>query len=421
MTKSPIRVAHVSAYSDRGAGRTAKRIVDAIQAADEDATFTHEFFAFDSVGAPRRFFHRTLVQLTRSIIRITWPELSHPFSFPIFATGIGRRIRSGGFDLVHLHWIGDYSLSLFDLRNLQVPVLWTLHDQWPILAIEHVHGGTAFNQDWEAEYFGSERRSRRRREVLIRTKFELYPANLHFISPSHWIKERAKNSTYARKIRTSLIQNPIDTNWWKPVAGTLDSGTLDLPRTEVLLLFSAKEGLNDDNKGGSEALELSKFIAQNFPEKRVTLAVVGGRKCRYEIENLDVIGLGVVADDEILRFLYSLADVTLVPSKVDNFPSVILESMACGTPVGALDDFGPSEMICDGKNGFLSKSVQGLGHKIVSFLNSDQSVQRGVAQECVDSCQKRWGLQKIGGEYLRVYAEALRLRPPLEAQIPPLA
>lgn len=62
--------------------------------------------------------------------------------------------------------------------------------------------------------------------------------------------------------------------------------------------------------------------------------------------------LGYVSEDE-LPILYSSADVFSLTSRYEGLGLVLLESMACGTPVIATDVGGVSTVVEDGKNGFL--------------------------------------------------------------------
>ena len=57
--------------------------------------------------------------------------------------------------------------------------------------------------------------------------------------------------------------------------------------------------------------------------------------------------LGIARTDSVeeLVALYSAADVLLNPTYEDNFPTVNLEAMACGTPVVTYDTGGCSEAV----------------------------------------------------------------------------
>jgi glycosyltransferase involved in cell wall biosynthesis len=55
---------------------------------------------------------------------------------------------------------------------------------------------------------------------------------------------------------------------------------------------------------------------------------------------------------------YSDADAFVFPSKTDTFGLVMLEAMACGTPVAAFPVTGPADVVIDGVNGALDADLQ---------------------------------------------------------------
>ena len=59
----------------------------------------------------------------------------------------------------------------------------------------------------------------------------------------------------------------------------------------------------------------------------------------------------------------------MFPSKVDTFGIVILESMACGTPVAAYPVTGPIDQIQNGVNGFVDED---LSTAVCFALNIDR-------------------------------------------------
>jgi glycosyltransferase involved in cell wall biosynthesis len=60
---------------------------------------------------------------------------------------------------------------------------------------------------------------------------------------------------------------------------------------------------------------------------------------------------------EQLAQCYQSADVFVFPSKVDTYGIVILEAMACGTPVAAYPVTGPIDQIQNGVNGYVDEDL----------------------------------------------------------------
>jgi len=52
--------------------------------------------------------------------------------------------------------------------------------------------------------------------------------------------------------------------------------------------------------------------------------------------------------------MYSLADVFVCPSRIDNLPNTVAEAMACGVPCVAFEIGGLPDMIDHGINGWLA-------------------------------------------------------------------
>jgi glycosyltransferase involved in cell wall biosynthesis len=71
----------------------------------------------------------------------------------------------------------------------------------------------------------------------------------------------------------------------------------------------------------------------------------------------DVLFLGIKRGIELAEWVAN-ADVFVFPSKADTFGVVILEAIACGTPVAAYIQPGPLEVIVNGINGYHSDDLK---------------------------------------------------------------
>ena len=67
--------------------------------------------------------------------------------------------------------------------------------------------------------------------------------------------------------------------------------------------------------------------------------------------------LGHINEEWKLALGYSAADVCIIPSLEDNLPNIIIESLACGTPVIAFDNGGINDGVIDKVTGRLLKST----------------------------------------------------------------
>jgi glycosyltransferase involved in cell wall biosynthesis len=79
---------------------------------------------------------------------------------------------------------------------------------------------------------------------------------------------------------------------------------------------------------------------------------VGPLEQRLKARYPDVIWMGVLPRHELAK-IYAAADVFVFPSRNETFGLVMLEAMACGTPVAAFPVDGPLQVLGDGDGAFV--------------------------------------------------------------------
>jgi glycosyltransferase involved in cell wall biosynthesis len=116
---------------------------------------------------------------------------------------------------------------------------------------------------------------------------------------------------------------------------------------------------------------LDAFLSLDLPGSKV---VVGGGPDEQRLHRKfpNVHFTGMQADDKLPHY-YSSADVFAFPSLTDTFGLVMLEAMACGTPVAAFRTEAPMAVIEDGNTGFLRDD---LGQACLQALKLDRDVVR---------------------------------------------
>ena len=126
----------------------------------------------------------------------------------------------------------------------------------------------------------------------------------------------------------------------------------DLPLSGKFILLFGAQSLNDERKGVSYLLQALKILYDKLSEedkKRILLVLAG--KSLEEIKDKLYFGykhLGFVKA-ELLPMMYSAADVFLSPSVNDAGPSMVNQSLACGTPVVSFE-MGTALDYVKGKN-----------------------------------------------------------------------
>lgn len=192
---------------------------------------------------------------------------------------------------------------------------------------------------------------------LIQRK--IYLRSDWLIAIDRYCQEQAVACGAANK--TSLLMNAVDMNFFRPDEALriemIDKHGL---RPNVLKLLFV--GRLEEIKQVDRLIECLAILAKD--DIPVQLFIVGDGTKRNSLEKLaeelvvsrEIHFLGNVSQNELLQY-YNLADTLVLPSKMEGVPMVILESLACGTPIVASAVGGIPDLIKEGKNGFLLNDV----------------------------------------------------------------
>lgn len=98
------------------------------------------------------------------------------------------------------------------------------------------------------------------------------------------------------------------------------------------------------------------FLSLDLPGTKL---VIGDGPQRSELEKRfpDAVFFGYRFGEELARMIAS-ADVFVFPSRTDTFGLVMLEAMACGTPIAAFDVPSPIDVVEDGITGALDQHLK---------------------------------------------------------------
>jgi glycosyltransferase involved in cell wall biosynthesis len=106
--------------------------------------------------------------------------------------------------------------------------------------------------------------------------------------------------------------------------------------------------------------------------------------------------LGYISSPNRMAQIYSTSDVFVFPSKTENYPLSLLESIACKTPVAAFKVGGVPEIVTSSSFGLLAKpyDTKQLARNIVSLL--------GRRTDRI-SVPKDFSIRRSAKEYLKLF------------------
>jgi glycosyltransferase involved in cell wall biosynthesis len=168
--------------------------------------------------------------------------------------------------------------------------------------------------------------------------------------------------------KISVIPNGVDNYKFCPTPKEEARRKLKLPDMKIILSV----GHLTPNKGFDYLIKALKILQAEFNKKSIYLVIAGEGKFRKELEkSISLLNLGEhvrfagVIPHKELHDWYSAADLFCLASCQEGWPNVILESLACGTPVVATSAGGIPEIISSNGVGILAeRTEQDIAQKI---------------------------------------------------------
>lgn len=314
-------------------------------------------------------------------------------------------------DIIHIHNIHGYFLNykiLFDfLARNDIPVVWTVHDCW--LYTGHCYYYSSIGCDKWMSGCGNcqQKRAFPSSWFVDRSKknfddkslaFNSIKDRLTIVPVSEWIRGEMSNS-FLKNCQFQVIHNGID-----------------------LIVFSVQDneqgvrqryGLGDKRiilglasiwskeKGWDDFIEMAKMLNDNE-----LIVLVGVSEKQQEQLPSNIVGIRRTENVQQLAELYSAADVFVNPTWQDNYPTVNLEAIACGTPVVTYRTGGSVEAITDSTGMIVEQG------DVAGLLSAAREIMQRGTQFFKDSCRKfaleNFDKEERYNDYLKLYDKLLK-------------
>ena len=227
-------------------------------------------------------------------------------------------------------------------------------------------------------------------------------SRLSIVTPSQWLSSLASQSLLSRyPIHT--IPNGLDTQIYKPLDSQICRSALGLSEEKKVLLCAA-QNFRDPRKGGDLILEALKHIPNSLKQAVVLLVLGEGSEIIEDAIDIPTVALGYLGGDLIKTIAYSAADIFVFPTRADNLPLVLQESMACGTPIVSFDVGGVPELVRPGITGLLAKAENAIdfSQKIVELIE-DNSLRHYMSNQCRQIAVSEYSINLQAERYVSVY------------------
>ena len=340
-------------------------------------------------------------------LKFTLKNKNSIFSISNLPNNITKKIQQIKPDIIHLHWINNGFVKIESLKKFNIPIIWSLHDMWAFT------GGCHY--DNECKKYKSDctncpllKRNSKLSSKIFQRKKQTYKQikSLHINGLSKWLENCASESSLFANSQIYNLPNCIDINEFSPMPKDEAKKQLSIPENKKMILFGAIGGTKDLRKG----YDLLEKALLKMKEKSDKLLTVFGsnKKQNAETNDLELNYLGHISDRKLIRVVYSAADVIVIPSRQENLSNIVVEALACGTPVVAFNIGGMSDMIIHKKNGYLSKpfDTDDLLSGIEWILYNPNY--KKITEKAHSTIKEKFENSIVANRYIELYKKALK-------------
>lgn len=315
-------------------------------------------------------------------------------SFPFSDYDITETQEYKDADIIHLHWVAEYLDYETFFKKCRKPILITLRDLNQILGIFHYEGDKNYND----LVFGSLEKRFMNLKISSLKKFN---GSIKVIGISDWVAEKSKCSVIFKGFQHYTIHNCINVESYELFDKKKAQEYLNIPDGSIVFSF-----VSDNTANKRKGLDILLEAITNMPNTNNLIILTVGNGCSIKFP-LNIIHrhLGKCNQSE-LNIIYCASDAFIFSTREEALGNVMLEAMACGTPVIGTPVGGLIDVIIPGFNGIFSKDVsaEGLKVAIIEFIKiKDQFDSVAIRKYIADNFNEKL----IAGKYIEVYNKIL--------------
>lgn len=306
-------------------------------------------------------------------------------------------------DIVHLHNMHGHNCNLEILLNYlkrkKIKIVWTFHDCWAFTGY-CMHYDMIGCDKWKngCEYCPQRNEYSwfldKSRKLYSRKKELIDNIDLTIVTPSMWMANQVKDS-FLKKYPVKVINNGIDLSIFQHIESN----------------FREKNGLINKfivlgvafGWGEKKGLDVFVELANQLEEKYQIILVGTNDVVDKELPE-NIISIHRTENQHELAEIYSMADVFVNPTREENYPTVNMEALACGTPVITFNTGGSSEIINKNCGVTVDKNdINSLKSEIIRVCETRPY----ASNECVNQA-KEFDMYERFKEYINLYEEVVK-------------
>ncbi len=311
-----------------------------------------------------------------------------------------RYIKAENIDLLHFHnlhgWYINLPILFGFVKKNNIPVVWTLHDCWSFTG--------------QCPHFTMEKCEKWRDGCYKCPQYHLYPSSyvdktktmwhlkkkwftgvkdLTIVTPSRWLGNLVKES-FLKEYPVKVINNGINLTIFKPTQSEFRK-KYQLEKKHIVLGVSFGWS---EKKGLDVFEELSRRLGDNYQ-----MVLVGTNDETDKRLPKNIISIHTTQNQTELAEIYSAADVFVQPTREENYPTVNMEALACGTPIVTFNTGGCAEIHNDTCGVTVEcDDIEAVSDEIRQICETNK-----FSQECCVERAVNFDSHKRMNEYIKLY------------------
>jgi len=308
---------------------------------------------------------------TRSI------EMKNKVQFPVALYRVTSIIKKFDIDIVHTHMFHATILGRAAGALTKTPVISTFH--------------TTFDKNPENN--------------PVTTRDKIYEITDQWSSLNTFVSDAARdrfvNVGASKANKTMRVYNGIDTNVFSPE---------DVKKIDKNMFSWVSVGTLREQKDHKTLVNAVAHMNDVEQLNKVEFKIIGEGRLRAELEHLtNKMGVSDLIEFkdrvENLTAHLNAADAFVLPSRWEGFGLVVAEAMACELPVVATNTGGPSEIVDDGKTGFLAEkgSAKDLAEKMQTVMDLSPEERDAFGKRGRQRIKDNYSIEQTVSEWMDIY------------------
>ena len=301
-------------------------------------------------------------------------------------------------DIVHLHNLHGHNCDLKALFNFlkkaRIKLYWTFHDCWAFTGY-CPHFDMIGCEKWKTGCYDCIQRKEYswffdRSKKLYEKKKELFTGlDLTIITPSKWLAGLVKES-FLKDYEVKVINNGINLDIFKPTESNFKE-KYSLEDKHIVLGVAFGWG---PKKGLDCFIELSKRLPDNY-----RIVLVGTNESVDKQLPSNIVSIHRTQNQRELAEIYTAADVFVNCTREENYPTVNMEALACGTPVLTFKTGGSPEIIDESCGSVVAKNdIDAMEKEIIRICEDKPYSQTSCFEKA-----KSFNMMDRFKEYVELY------------------